>query len=385
MRAGLLADERGGLVVAAQFEQSEQGVHPVGVLVVLRAQRLGEAPGVVQLPDQELKFGAVAEGDDGAGVGGSGAVDDQHPVVADGGQVGAVDPPGQHVREPAGRQDLVDGAPGAGGREREQAQRLVVGDADPAAGVEGQHALADAVQHRLALDQQGGDVGDGGAGGAWGEVGVDVGAGGQGAVARGLGDDRQRCAPAARAKLAARWRRSWRVMGGAGFVAEQVEAVEDVLGVQGSAVVVEGVAAAAGVAEGGGAGAVVECGGGAVGEGDPSSAVRGLRGGGEELVVVDGGEGVADEQGAFGLVDVVPAEGECFAFAQAGGDREFGEVGVEGVGGAGQAHEADGLGFGPQVPGRKPDQDRPVTATGAPRPPRGRVSPAAGPPNLRKV
>ncbi|MFI8083966.1 hypothetical protein ACIF6L_24560 [Kitasatospora sp. NPDC086009] len=47
--------------------------------------------------------------------------------------------------------------------------------------------------------------------------------------------------------------------GDTGLVAEQVEAVEDVLGVQGAAVAVEDVAAAAGdVAEGAGVGAVPE-------------------------------------------------------------------------------------------------------------------------------
>ncbi|MFD5563688.1 hypothetical protein [Kitasatospora griseola] len=159
--------------------------------------------------------------------------------------------------------------------------------------------------------------------------------------------------PAARPKLIARWRRSGRAMRGTPALAQsRVEAVEDALGVQRAAVAVEDVSGGVGgVAEGAGAGSVVEGGGRAVGQGDPGLAVRGLRGGEDELVVVDDGQGVADEQDALGLVDVAPVECECFAFAQAGVDHEFGEVGVEGVDGAGEAQEADGLGFGPQAPG----------------------------------
>ncbi len=140
--------------------------------------------------------------------------------------------------------------------------------------------------------------------------------------------------------------------GDVGLVAEQVEVVEDVLGVERAAVAVEDVASAVGdVAEGSGAGAVVEGRGGAVGEGDPHPAALGLRGGQQELVVVDGGERRADEEDAVREVDIVPAQGECLALADTGADHELCEVGVEGVGDVGEAQEACGLVLGPQVPG----------------------------------
>ena len=146
-----------------------------------------------------------------------------------------------------------------------------------------------------------GDGVDGRAGCEAGEFGVDVRGGRQGAVAQVVEGD----------------------AGDAGFVAEQVEVVEDVLGVERAAVAVEDVAAVVGdVAEG---------------------AV--------ELVVVDGGERRAGEEDAVREVDIVPAQGECLALADTGADHELCEVGVEGVGDVGEAQEAGGLLLGPQAPG----------------------------------
>ena len=49
-------------------------------------------------------------------------------------------------------------APGDRRRQVEQAQRLIVRERDPTSGVQGEHALADAVQHRVALLEEPGDL-----------------------------------------------------------------------------------------------------------------------------------------------------------------------------------------------------------------------------------
>ncbi|KIX78771.1 hypothetical protein SF23_04695 [Streptomyces sp. MBRL 10] len=74
-----LGDEVHRLLVQAQLQQAEEGVEPVGVLVVLRAQGVDQAAGGVELPAEVFQLRAVAEGGDGAAVLGGHAVGDQHP------------------------------------------------------------------------------------------------------------------------------------------------------------------------------------------------------------------------------------------------------------------------------------------------------------------
>lgn len=115
--------------------------------------------------------------------------------------------------------------------------------------------------------------------------------------------------------------------GDAGFVAQPMEAVEDLLRVDWAAVVVEDVAVGGeGVAEEVVVGEVVEGSAGALVDGDPAEAAGGLGWGEDGVVVVDGGEGVADEQHAFVEVDVVPVQAEGLALAHAGVDDELDEV-----------------------------------------------------------
>ena len=63
--AGLLGRERDRLVVAPELDETDERVQPVGRLVRLRAQRVGEPADAVELADQALELGPVAQGRDG--------------------------------------------------------------------------------------------------------------------------------------------------------------------------------------------------------------------------------------------------------------------------------------------------------------------------------
>ena len=69
-----------------------------------------------------------------------------------------VDRAGEHVAQPPGGTSPRAARRSRVGAEAEQPPRLVVDHGHPAGPVEGDHALADAVQHRLALLQQRGDL-----------------------------------------------------------------------------------------------------------------------------------------------------------------------------------------------------------------------------------
>ena len=105
-----LADELHRVLVHLQFQQPEQRVHPVGVLVVLGAQGVDQTAGGVEFAAELLQLGAVAQGGDGAAVVGGHAVGDQHALAADGEQIGAGDPAGQHVGRTARRRAPRRGA-----------------------------------------------------------------------------------------------------------------------------------------------------------------------------------------------------------------------------------------------------------------------------------
>ncbi len=142
------------LLGPAELDQGHHGVQPVGRLVGLGAQRLREAPLVVQLAGQRLQLRVVAQGDHGAAAAAAGdrrAVDHQDPVRR---QVHLVHPGPvgeQHTGE-GSRQPEV-GCPGSGDVHR-QAQQLaagVVDQGDPALPVEHEQALAHPVQGRLVV------------------------------------------------------------------------------------------------------------------------------------------------------------------------------------------------------------------------------------------
>ncbi len=77
-----LADELHGVVVHLQLQQPQDRVHPVGVLVVLRAQGVDQTVGRVEFTAQLLQFRAVAQGGHGAAVVGRHAVGDQDALTA---------------------------------------------------------------------------------------------------------------------------------------------------------------------------------------------------------------------------------------------------------------------------------------------------------------
>jgi hypothetical protein len=109
-RGGDLGHELDRLVVATQLDEPDQGVQPVGELVRLGAQRIGQAGGVVQLPLQRLGLGAVLEGDHPAEVAPAIVPDrhpvgHEHPVAVQHQQVAALHLTGHHVGQPARGQD----------------------------------------------------------------------------------------------------------------------------------------------------------------------------------------------------------------------------------------------------------------------------------------
>lgn len=153
VHSGDLGHELRRLVVETELQQAEEGVEPVGVLVVLGAQGLDQTAGGVQLPGQALQLGAVAQGGDGAAVLGRHPVGHQYPGALDGQQVAAGDAAREDVGGAARAEYVVQRAPrervGGVRREAQQPGGFVVDQADAPAAVEGDHAFADGVQHRL--------------------------------------------------------------------------------------------------------------------------------------------------------------------------------------------------------------------------------------------
>ena len=95
----------------------------------------------------------------------------------------------------------------------------------------------------------------------------------------------------------------------------------------------------------------VEGGGDAGVEADPVAAGLGLGRSQVEVVVVDGGQGPADEQGAVHEVDVGPVQAEDFAAAKSGADHDLVQVGERvGVGCGVVAQERGCLGGTPAQP-----------------------------------
>lgn len=158
---GDLPDELDGLVEHLQLQQPEQGVHTVRVLMVLRAQRVDETTGGVQLAAELLQLGTVTQRGHGAAVVGGHPVGDQHPLPPHGHQVRPRHPAREDIGGAARAQRRVQRLADDLRAEAQQPLRLVVEQPDAAAAVQGHHTLADAVQHRLALREQRGDVREG--------------------------------------------------------------------------------------------------------------------------------------------------------------------------------------------------------------------------------
>ena len=112
----LLGGELDRLVGPAHLDQRHHGVQPVGGLVVLGAQRLGQAADHVELAGDRLQLGVVAQGDHGTDVAALPSsrrrADHEHPVAREVDVVGLGGP------------SQSGGAPGrAAGRGRREAGR----------------------------------------------------------------------------------------------------------------------------------------------------------------------------------------------------------------------------------------------------------------------
>ena len=147
-------DEAAHLVVLAQLGEPDDGVQPVGELVGLRAQRVGDGARGVEAVLQRGELGAVPQRDDGA----DGRpvdlhrhpVEHQHPGAVQHELVLARGAAGEHVPEPVVEAEVVDLLADLRTGQVEQLAGGRVEQCDPLAGVEPDHALLDAEQHRLA-------------------------------------------------------------------------------------------------------------------------------------------------------------------------------------------------------------------------------------------
>lgn len=155
-----LRDELHRVLVHLQLQQPQEGVQPVRVLVVLGAERVDQAAGGVEFAAEVFQLGTVAQSGHGPAVVGGHPVDEQHTAAADRHEVVPDDPSCQYVGGPACAQGLGERPAGGVGAKAEQALRLVVQQPDAPRAVERDDALTDAVQHGLALRQQGRDVGE---------------------------------------------------------------------------------------------------------------------------------------------------------------------------------------------------------------------------------
>ena len=150
-----LSDQFDRLRRTAELDQAGDHVQAMRELVLLGAERVGEAADVVQLPQQGLELGAVAQGDDRADVTAAHvdrhAVDDEHAVVHEHDVVGTFDAPGEHVANVPDRDEVDEPLPHDVLLGADQPLRLIVHERDAAVRVGGDGALANTVQQRLAL------------------------------------------------------------------------------------------------------------------------------------------------------------------------------------------------------------------------------------------
>ena len=146
----LLGREVDGPVGVAELDERDHRVQPVARLVRLRAQRLAEAAGLPELAGQLLEVGAVADRHDRPEVGavavGAGLVEDEDAAVGDVEVVLTGLLVGHRPHERVGEVEVGDEGAGRVLAKAEQPQGLVVGEADPALGVDEDQALGHRVE-----------------------------------------------------------------------------------------------------------------------------------------------------------------------------------------------------------------------------------------------
>ena len=136
-------------------------MQPVGELVRLRAQRVGEAVDA-KTSGEARELGRVAQGGDVADLAPAHedrpAARDQHAVSGEQDLVLILEPARQELEQPSWRQNLRHFASHAIGGQREQPSRLVVGQSDGAVAVGCDRAFVDALQAGLALFEKARDL-----------------------------------------------------------------------------------------------------------------------------------------------------------------------------------------------------------------------------------
>ena len=150
------------LFLAPKLDEARNRVQPVGEIVRLRAQCLREAAGVVQLAQQALELGPIAEGRDVSNR--SAAHHDRHPADhehAVGRQhdfIGSGDLPDQQIADAARRKDVGERLADTISGQPQQPPGFVVDQRDAAFDVGGDCPFADAVQAGLPLFEERGDL-----------------------------------------------------------------------------------------------------------------------------------------------------------------------------------------------------------------------------------
>ena len=110
-------DELHRVGVARELDQAVDHVQAVRELVLLGAERVGEVAHVVELAEQRLEVGAVAQRDDRADRAAAHLdghpVHDQHPLADEDDLVAALDAAREDVAQPTGRDNLLERRPSA--------------------------------------------------------------------------------------------------------------------------------------------------------------------------------------------------------------------------------------------------------------------------------
>ena len=155
-------DELHGLIVPTELDQSSDDVQAMREVVLLCAQRFGEAAHIVELAQESFELRSVAKGNDCSdrapanvdwhAVRDDDALTDEHDLI------GPFNLAEQHLAEPARGNDLVDEASDCRRVEAEQPLRLVVQHRNAPGSVRCDRTLADPVQHRFALLEERSDL-----------------------------------------------------------------------------------------------------------------------------------------------------------------------------------------------------------------------------------
>src|SRR5437868_3467462 len=160
----LLAERRAnaGTRSTAELDETGDRMQLVRKLVGLGAECVREAANAVELAENSLELGPVAQRDDGAdrlaSDDGGHAVRDEDAVSSEQHLIGAATAAGQDIAQAPRGNALLDLPAFDRAFEAKQSAGFVVHERDAAVSIRRDHSFAYAVQHRFALLEQGGDV-----------------------------------------------------------------------------------------------------------------------------------------------------------------------------------------------------------------------------------